>query len=69
MGHDEGSDPDHMKQFERLAVTCSVCGKTNRIAVWKRIASESHAPFSITRIAKETRYTCPHCYRAGLASV
>jgi len=64
MTRDDGGEASR-EHFERLDVTCSICGKTNRMAVWKRIASELGAPFSIVRIAKETRCTCPHCSKTG----
>jgi len=57
--------PDFQREFERQELTCGSCGITNRIAVWKRLASEIHAPFSITRVKKTTQYTCPRCYVRG----
>ena len=52
-------------EFYKHLMTCGVCKRAERLAVWNRIANERGSSIVISRTASGSSFICPMCAQAG----
>jgi len=52
-------------EFYKLQKTCDICKRTERLAVWNRIANENGSSVLLARSGSDSAFVCPICVKAG----